>query len=79
MAIYFLDTSAVIKRYVQEAGTAWVQALTQPGTPNSHFVARITWVETLSAVTRRENDGNISPPDAAIAIRDFQQDFDTPR
>jgi len=57
VAIYFLDTSAVIKRYVQEVGTAWVQALTLPTAPHSHFLARITWVETISAVTRRERNG----------------------
>ena len=27
VAVYFLDTSAVVKRYVLETGTAWVQAL----------------------------------------------------
>jgi uncharacterized protein len=75
VAIYFLDTSAVIKRYVQEVGTAWVQALTQPSAPHSHFLSRITWVETMSAVTRRERGGHLSPPDAANAIADFQQDF----
>jgi predicted nucleic acid-binding protein len=75
VAIYFLDTSAVIKRYVQETGTGWVQALTLPTAPHSHFVARITWVETISAVTRRERGGNLSPPDAATALTDFQQDF----
>jgi len=42
VAIYFLDTSAVIKRYVKEIGTAWVQALTLPTAPHSHFLARIT-------------------------------------
>ena len=30
MSARFLDTSAVVKRYVLETGTAWVQALTFP-------------------------------------------------
>ena len=42
---------------------------------DSHFVARITWVETISAVTRRERGGNLAPPDAVTAITDFQLDF----
>jgi hypothetical protein len=25
--VYFLDTSTVVKRYAQEVGTPWVQAL----------------------------------------------------
>ena len=30
MAVYLLDTRAVVKRYVLETGTAWVQAITAP-------------------------------------------------
>ena len=41
MAAYFLDTSAVLKRYVQETGTAWVQALAAPSARHSLFVVRI--------------------------------------
>jgi uncharacterized protein len=76
VAVYFLDTSAVVKRYVLEPGTAWVQALTDPAAGNLHCIARITRPETVAAVTRRERGGHIAPPDAAIALRDFDQDFD---
>ena len=27
MAVYFLDSSAVVKRYVQETGTAWIKTI----------------------------------------------------
>jgi len=30
MAAYFLDSSALIKRYVQENGTQWVRRTTEP-------------------------------------------------
>ena len=66
---------AVIKRYVKEIGTAWVQPLTLPTAPHSHFLAQSTWVETISAVTRRERSGHLSPPGAAGALSDFQQDL----
>ncbi len=42
MAAYFLDSSAVMKRYVQETGTVWVRALTASGTGNFFYLARIT-------------------------------------
>ncbi len=29
---YFLDTSALLKRYVSEKGTAWIQSLTAQST-----------------------------------------------
>jgi predicted nucleic acid-binding protein len=28
MAVYYLDTSALVKRYARESGTAWVLNLT---------------------------------------------------
>jgi uncharacterized protein len=30
MAVYFLDTSALVKRYISEAGSAWVFNLFDP-------------------------------------------------
>jgi hypothetical protein len=75
VAAYFLDTSAVLKRYVQETGTAWLQALAAPSARHSLFVARITLAEGVAAVTRRERGGSLMPQDAATAVADFQLDF----
>jgi predicted nucleic acid-binding protein len=75
MAFYFLDTSAVVKRYIQEPGTAWLQVITSPDSGHAFFVARITLVETISAMTRRERGGSFSPMDAAKAWADLQHDF----
>lgn len=30
MAVYVVDSSALVKRYVRENGTAWVRGLTDP-------------------------------------------------
>ena len=75
MAAYFLDTSTVLKRYVQETGTAWVQALAAPSARHSLFVVRITLAESVAAITRRERGGSITSQDAATAVADFQLDF----
>lgn len=75
VALYFLDTSAVVKRYVQETGTRWVQSLTAPTAGHTHFLARITLPETVAAITRRERGGHIAPADAATALTDFRHDF----
>jgi hypothetical protein len=73
--LYFLDTSALVKRYVQETGTGWLQALTDPAAGHAHFIARITQAETVAAITRRERGGHIAPADAATALGDFQYDL----
>ena len=58
---YFLDSSALVKRYVAEVGTAWIQAMTVPAARNALLIARITWVEVLSALIRRQREGGLSP------------------
>jgi uncharacterized protein len=75
VAAYFLDTSTVVKRYVREIGTSWVQALTAPAAGHSLIVVRITLAETVAAVTRRERTGHTSPQEAARSLGDFRLDF----
>ncbi len=75
MAAYFLDSSTVVKRYAQEIGTPWVQALAAPAAGHLLVVVRITLAETVAAVTRKERGGYITPQAAATALADFQLDF----
>jgi len=53
MAICFLDSSAVVKRYVSEAGSAWIQGLTAPQAGNLLYVARITGAEDFPCPERQ--------------------------
>jgi predicted nucleic acid-binding protein len=75
VAAYFFDTSTVLKRYVLETGTGWVQALAAPAARHSLLIVRVTQAETVAAITRRERGGTITPQDAATALADFQLDF----
>lgn len=43
MSLYFLDSSALVKRYVTETGSAWIKALTDPEKRNPLIIARITY------------------------------------
>ena len=74
MAAYFLDTSAVVKRYIQETGSAWVRALADPLAAHLIYLARITDVEATSAVIRRQRGGAFSSTTAAAILRQFRQD-----
>lgn len=53
MAAYFLDSSALVKRYAAESGTAWVTGLLAPSAGHRLYVTRITGVETVAAITRK--------------------------
>lgn len=77
MKAYFLDTSALVKRYVNETGSIWIRKIVAPETGNKVFVSRITWVEVLSAFSRRKRENNLSASDTNTSIRAFRHDWDT--
>lgn len=72
---YFLDSSALVKRYVPETGSAWVQSIANAATGNLLIIARITWVEVLSALARRQREGSLTAPDVNLIIQRFRFDL----
>ena len=75
MAVYFCDTSAIVKRYINEPGTAWLVRATDRAAGNRAFVAGITGVEAVAAITRRQRSGGLTVTDAAAAIAAFRHDY----
>jgi uncharacterized protein len=75
VAVCFVDTSALARRYVAEVGSAWVQGLLDPVAGNVIIIARITAVELIAALTRRERGGSMAPADAAAARAEFRTHF----
>ena len=65
---HFLDSSALIKRYITEQGTEWVRAITPPSAGNTIIIAQVTQVEISSGVFRHRREGLI-PPRTVQAIR----------
>ena len=62
----FFDSSALVKRYVNEIGSTWVTNIVQPTSGNRIYVAEITGVEITSAVARRTR-GNSAAANAVFA------------
>ncbi len=73
MADYFLDTSALVKRHVKEAGSDRVRTLTGPRSGHTLYVARITAVEVFSAVSRRQRSGHLSAASAQAILGHFHR------
>ena len=71
MTTYYLDTSALSKRYVQETGTAWVRTLVAPTSGHTLLTARITMVEIYSALARRKREGTVPAADCDMAAQAF--------
>lgn len=60
MSIFFLDSSALVKRYMPEVGTVWVRGLTSDSAGHDIIIAQITPVELISAISRHYHDNQIS-------------------
>ena len=66
MASRFYDTSALVKFYVEETGSAWITRLiTEPGARN--YIAYITGVEMTAALARRGLTGSLGRFEADYA------------
>ena len=74
MAAHFCDASGIVKRYVPETGTAWVQALADPAGAHEIFLARITRVEVTAAITRRSRGGMLAGVSAPAILAQFRHD-----
>jgi predicted nucleic acid-binding protein len=68
MTQYFLDSSALIKRYVVEPGTVWVRSITNRSSGNTVMIAHITQIEIVSGASRRAREGTLTPR-TARAVR----------
>ncbi|MET0650007.1 MAG: type II toxin-antitoxin system VapC family toxin [Pyrinomonadaceae bacterium] len=63
MGIYFFDSSALVKRYASEAGTAWLISITDPAAANSIYISRITGAEVIAAITRKVRNVEVTASD----------------
>jgi predicted nucleic acid-binding protein len=57
MPAYYFDTSALAKRYVEEVGSAWVQALVAQQSGQTTYTSVLTQPELVSALQRRVREG----------------------
>jgi uncharacterized protein len=72
LALYFLDTSALVKLYVQEPGTDRLLPLVSDQPENRFAVLAISAVEIRSAIRRRQRAGDIDAGVAAAILASMQ-------
>jgi hypothetical protein len=68
MSIFFLDTSALVKRYIVEQGTVWIRALTDPLIGNTAVLSEVTLVEAAAALAARQRGHFITLAERDIAV-----------
>ncbi len=77
MALYFLDTSALVKLYVQEPGTDRLLPLISDRPENRFAVLAIAAVEIRSAIRRRQRAGDIETEAATAILENVQSHLET--
>jgi predicted nucleic acid-binding protein len=76
MGIYFLDTSAIVKRYCLELGQSWVQDLCNPLQGHALFISQASRVEVVAAICRKAHSQEISVIERDKFISNFRTDCD---
>lgn len=73
--VFYLDASALVKRYVVESGSSWATALCDPSTNNTIATTRITKAEAAAAFASKQRSGGLSQDDYTEALQDLTHDF----
>lgn len=77
MALYFLDTSALVKLYVREPGTELLLRLVARTNEHRFALLVLARVEFRSAIRRREREGDIESGIAKQLLDRFDQHLET--
>jgi predicted nucleic acid-binding protein len=75
---YYLDASALIKRYANEPGSTWIRQITDREAQYTILLAEITLSEVAAALAAKHRaPGGISAPQRERALSRFLEDCDT--
>jgi len=71
MAVFYADSSVLVKRHVAELGSLWVENVCDPQQGNRIVTSRLSIVEVVSALNRRVRDGSLPAADYPQLRDDF--------
>ncbi len=71
---FFLDTSALIKRYLSETGSSWMRELTDSAAGHLFIASRLATIEISSAFARRLREGTVTKIEYTDHVNAFTED-----
>src|SRR5438477_10613319 len=74
MGTYFLDTSAIVKRYVPEQGQSLILTLCDPTHGHDLFISQAALVEVVASICRKARDHSFTVTDRDTLIDTFRED-----
>jgi predicted nucleic acid-binding protein len=60
VSVFFIDSSALIKRYAAENGTNWILSIARPSSRNHILISQLTPVEIVSGLARKQREAHLS-------------------
>lgn len=73
MPSYFFDSSAIVKRYHRELGTAWVQSICEPRTRPPLYLSQLAQVEVVAALRRAGRNLRLHPSFVDAMVNTFER------
>jgi predicted nucleic acid-binding protein len=74
MALYFLDSSAIVKRYFHERGHNWIETLHDPNQNHVLYIAQAALVEVVASICRKAREQDMPLEERNTTIDDFRRD-----
>jgi predicted nucleic acid-binding protein len=71
--IYYLDSSALVKRYYAEKGSSWTHSLFRAD--NILVVSKVTYAEFLAALARKKREGEVTEKNFRGAVDNFLREW----
>lgn len=75
MSAFYLESSALVKRYSTEKGSKFIIKLMQPSVGNRLYSVKITEVEVCAALTRKRKGLTMTATGATKSIVRFRRNF----
>ncbi len=75
MPVYYLDASALVKRYVRESGSTWMNNLMDQAEDDMFLSSELVAVEVMSAFGRAYREKRIGKPRREVIITELNQDI----
>ena len=72
----YLDTSALVKRYLGETGSDWITALLDGDRALTCLTSHLTIIEGVCTFARRRREGLLAPADCTRILAAFDYDFE---
>lgn len=73
MSIFYFDTSALVKRYIEEQGSEWVKEVFSSEDKHIILLSEITIIEFAAALGKRERLGEITKLERKRGLKFFSQ------